>query len=227
MSSGARSLLSSSRDGTEAIRRRTGCSNFRACHAARRRSSDRSTGFSSTAEATGLWVAQQPEWRRSSRSASRIPLIVPGCGPDLSRIRHERLCRARALPSGRPPGCATTSTSRSRARSGASAGSASPTFFGERAHSPYFGTVDFSSWLDDYHRWKRRVWEHSTLSTITADRLSSQSRGRLRLRFCGVRSSLGGPGGQSVVTAGPSQDVCQADSEHGAHHGSDDVDPKV
>jgi hypothetical protein len=43
-----------------------------------------------------------------------------------------------------------------------------PTFFGERAHSPYFGTVDFSSWLDDYHRWKRRVWEHSTLSTITA-----------------------------------------------------------
>ena len=84
-----------------------------------------------------------------------------------------------------------------------------------------------SSWLDDYHRWKRRVWEHSTLSTMTADRLSSQSRGRLRLRFCGPRSSLGGPGGQSVVTAGPSQDVCQADSEHGAHHGSDDVDPKV
>jgi hypothetical protein len=87
MSSGARSLLSSSRDGTEAIRRRTGCSNFRACHAARRRSSDRSTGSSSTAEATGLWVDQQPEWRRSSRSVSRIPLIVPGCGPDLSRIR--------------------------------------------------------------------------------------------------------------------------------------------
>ena len=54
-----------------------------------------------------------------------------------------------------------------------------------------------------------------------------RARGRLRLRFCGVRSSLGGPGGQSVVTAGASQDVCQADSEHGAHHGSDDVDPKV
>ena len=38
---------------------------------------------------------------------------------------------------------------------------------------------------------------------------------------------MGGPGGLRVVTAGSSQDACQADSEHGARYGSDGADPEV
>jgi len=51
-SCGARSPQNSSRDASEGTRRRTGCSSFPASHAARKRSSDRSTGSSSTAKAT-------------------------------------------------------------------------------------------------------------------------------------------------------------------------------
>src|ERR1039457_4169622 len=61
------------------------------------------------------------------------PTDRPRVRPRSVAHTHERLCRARALPSGRPPGCATTSTSRSRERSGTSGASASPRFRGASA----------------------------------------------------------------------------------------------